>query len=75
MRIKRLPDGQLRYCYAAGDDLAFEFSIECEVGEPHRAMARARLQDLRDRGYTISFSEPLHTWPWVSDFARKPKEH
>ena len=34
MRIKLMPDGQLRYCYEVSPEVAFEFSLKSEVGEP-----------------------------------------
>ena len=46
MRIKVMPDGQLRYCYEVSPEVAFEFSLKSEVGEPWQADAEASLQEL-----------------------------
>ena len=73
MRIKLMPDGQLRYCYRASPEVAFEVSLKSEVGEPWQADAEASLQELLDlKGGAIEFGVELDAYPWVSDFWRKP---
>lgn len=64
MRIKVMPDGQLRYCYEVSPEVAFEFSLKSEVGEPWQADAEAPLQELLElEGGAIEFGAELDAYP------------
>jgi hypothetical protein len=69
MKIVRLHDGQLRYVYTTfGREMSFRFSLLSEVGKPYQPAARAMLEDLKAKGFTIKTLE-VPAPPWYSDYA------
>lgn len=69
-KLVRKPDGGLTYEYAA-DDMAFEFTLLCEVGVPYQMPFVRKIRELLEKGFIFETRE-LRDRPWLQDFLVAP---